>query len=222
VVEETTDSAIAAPEEEDEAEDSVTELLEQLGRELAALVFYESRLAAARHKPELRRAGRDVVTALAVLAAFLTAFVLATTSALLALSNVMPGWLAALLLASAWTVVGLVLALILWARVRRAGQKEGETLEEASERAEQAVRATLERLGPVITKEIALAAVPTAGGLAEFGEDLIEGADDIVDAVTDELPGGGVVNQVWDVVLAPGRFGIRVATTVLKRGEPSA
>jgi hypothetical protein len=71
----------------------------------------------------------------------------------------------------------------------------------------------------VITKEIALAAVPTAGGLAEFGEDLIEGADDIVDAVTDELPGGGVVNQVWDVVLAPGRFGIRVATTVLKRND---
>jgi Putative Actinobacterial Holin-X, holin superfamily III len=220
VVEETTDSAITAPEEEDEAEDSVTELLEQLGRELAALVFYESRLAAARHKPELRRAGRDVITALAALAALLTAFVLATTSALLALSNVMPGWLAALVLASAWTAVGFVLALALWARARRAGQKEGESVEEASQRAEQAVRATLERLGPAITKEIALAAVPTADGLAEFGEDLIEGADDIVDAVTDELPGGGVVNQVWDVFLAPGRFGIRVATTVLKRGEP--
>jgi hypothetical protein len=71
----------------------------------------------------------------------------------------------------------------------------------------------------VITKEIALAAVPTAGGIVDLGDDLIEGADDIVDAITDELPGGGVVNQVWDVVLAPGRFGIRVATTVLKRGD---
>jgi Putative Actinobacterial Holin-X, holin superfamily III len=220
VVEETTDSAIAAPEEEGEAEDSVTELLEQLGRELAVLVFYESRLAAARHKPELRRAGRDVVTALAALAAFLTAFVLATTAALLALSNVMAGWLAALVLASAWTVVGVVLALALWARAKRAGRREGETVEGASERAEQAVRATLERLGPAITKEIALAAVPTADGVFDLGEDLIEGADEIVDAMTEELPGGGVVNQVWDVFLAPGRFGIRVATTVLRRGEP--
>ena len=206
----------------EEADDSVSELLEQLVKELGALVFHESRLAAARHKPELVRAGRDLVTALAALAAFLTAFVLATTAALLALSNVMAGWLAALVLASAWTAIGVLLGLALWARARRAGQREGETVEEASERAEQAVRATLARLGPAITREIALAAVPTAGGLAELGEDLLEGADDIVDAVTDELPGGGVVNQVWDVFLAPGRFGIRVATTVLKRGEPES
>jgi hypothetical protein len=40
-----------------------------------------------------------------------------------------------------------------------------------------------------------------------------------VDDLTEEIPGGGVVNQVWDVVMAPGRFGIRVATTVLKRGD---
>jgi hypothetical protein len=26
-----------------------------------------------------------------------------------------------------------------------------------------------------------------------------------------------VVNQIWDVVLMPGRLGVRVATTVLKR-----
>jgi Putative Actinobacterial Holin-X, holin superfamily III len=221
VVEETTDSAVTAPEEEErETEESFTELLEQLGRELAVLVFYESRLAAARHKPELRRAGRDAITALAALAAFLTAFVLATTAALLALSNVMAGWLAALVLAAAWSAVGVLLALVLWARAKRAGRREGETVEEASERAEQAVRAILERLGPAITTEIALAAVPSADGVVELGEDLIEGADDIVDAVTEELPGGGVVNQAWDVFLAPGRFGIRVATTVLKRGEP--
>lgn len=61
MAEETTDVAITTPEEEGEAEDSVTELLEQLGRKLAVLVFYESRLAAARHKPEFLRAGRDVV-----------------------------------------------------------------------------------------------------------------------------------------------------------------
>jgi len=41
----------------------------------------------------------------------------------------------------------------------------------------------------------------------------------MVEAMAEDLPGGGVVNQMWDVVLTPGRFGLRVATTVLKRGE---
>ena len=34
-----------------------------------------------------------------------------------------------------------------------------------------------------------------------------------------ESPAGGVVNQIWDVAMMPGRLGIRVATTVLKRGQ---
>jgi Putative Actinobacterial Holin-X, holin superfamily III len=219
VAEETTDSVAASPEE---AEESVTDLLEQLGRDLAALVFYESRLVASRNKRRLRRAARDVVAALGAVAALLTAFVLANTSALLGLSTVVAGWLAALVLAAAWTAVGALLALALWARARRVAERGTETVEEARDRAEEAVRATLERLAPAITKEIALAAVPSADGIAELGGDLIEGADEIVDSITEELPGGGVVNQVWDVVLAPGRFGVRVATTVLKRGEPGS
>jgi putative superfamily III holin-X len=218
VAEETTH--VDAPDED--AEDSITELLEQLGREVAALAYYESRLAASRNRETVGRVGRDVVAALALAAALLTVFVLANTAALLALSTAMDAWLAALVLAAAWTAIGAVLGLALWLRLRRAGQAEGESVEEARDRAEQAVRATLERLAPTITKEIALAAVPTADGLVEIGDDLIEGADDIVDAITDELPGGGVVNQVWDVVLAPSRFGIRVATTVLKRGGPDS
>jgi membrane protein len=214
VTEDTSDAAVA---EEAEDEPSVTELLEQLGRQVAALVYYESRLVAARNKQELRQAGVGVAAGLGVVAAFATAFVLANAAVLLALANAMDAWLAALLLAVAWAALATVLGLALWARVKRASQREGETVEEARERAEQDVRATLEQLGPVITKEIALAAVPSAGGIAEFGEDLVETVDDIVDDLADEIPGGGVVNQVWDVVMAPGRFGIRVATTVLKR-----
>jgi hypothetical protein len=30
-----------------------------------------------------------------------------------------------------------------------------------------------------------------------------------------------VVNQMWDVVLMPGRYGLKVVTTVLKRDEPT-
>jgi Putative Actinobacterial Holin-X, holin superfamily III len=219
VAEETTDSVVASP-EEDEAEESVSELLEQLGRELAALAFYEGRLVALRNKRQLKQVGLGAVAVLGVVAALLTAFVLANTAALLGLATVMDGWLAALVLAAAWTAVGALLALALWLRAKRAVGEEGETVEEARERAEQAVRATLERLAPAITKEIALAAVPTADGVVDFGEDLIEDAEELVEDIVEDLPGGGVVNQVWDVVLAPGRLGIRVATTVLRRGEP--
>lgn len=206
------------PSDEDEAEQSVTDLVAQLGRELAALAFYESRLTARRHEPELRRAGRDAGAALGVVAALLTAFVLANTAALLGLSTFMAAWLAALALTVAWAAVGSLLALALWIRAKRVAKGEPGTVEEARDRAEEAVRATLEELSKAITKEIAVAAIPSADGIVDVGEDLIESADDIVDAVTDELPGGGVVNQVWDIFLAPGRLGIRVATTVLKRG----
>ena len=84
------------------------------------------------------------------------------------------------------------------------------------------MRDTLERLSPVVTREIALAAVPNvAGGMVDAGGDLIEGADEIVEALTEGVPGGSVVNQMWDVVLMPGRLGVRVATTVLRRGGPA-
>jgi hypothetical protein len=53
-----------------------------------------------------------------------------------------------------------------------------------------------------------------------MGGDLLEASDDMVEAIAEDLPGGGVVNQMWDVALMPGRMGVRVATTVLKRGQP--
>ena len=88
------------------------------------------------------------------------------------------------------------------------------------------MRDTLERLAPAITAEIALAAVPMAGdmasGVVEAGEELMDSADEIMDTLAEEVPGGGVVNQIWDVVLIPGRLGVRVATTVLRRTDSSS
>jgi hypothetical protein len=63
-------------------------------------------------------------------------------------------------------------------------------------------------------------ATDAVGGVVDVGGDLIEASDDMVEGIAEDLPGGGVVNQMWDVVLMPGRFGVKVATTVLKRGEP--
>ncbi len=219
---ETVEPAPASP-REDEGRQSVTELLEQLGRDVSALVFYETRLAASRHKPDLRRAARDVAFAVVAALAFLTAFGLANAAAVRALSTTLADWAAPLVLAAAWAAVGALLALFLRARAKRVRGWEVQDAEEARGEAQQAVRETLERLSGAITREIALAAVPVATGMAsgvvDAGDEIIESADDIVESITEDVPGGGVVNQMWDVVLMPGRFGVRVATTVLKRGE---
>jgi hypothetical protein len=207
---------------EDDAEQSLTELLEQLGRELSVLLYYESRLAALRHGPEIRRGARNLGGLGFVVLALLTAFALANVAAVRGLSVPLPGWLAPLLLAAGWVVVAALVALLLRGRLARHGTDPQE-LEAARAEAGQAVRARLEQLAPVISKEVALAAVPMAGDMAdgavEVAAELIESADGVVDAITDTVPGGGVVNQMWDVVLMPGRLGIRVATTVLRRGD---
>ena len=220
-----TDESVAASTTEDETEQSLTELLEQLGREVSVLAVCESRLAASRHAPQLRRAARDIAAALVVGLALLTAFALANVAAVSALSTTVADWVAALVLAAAWALVGALLALYLWTRARRVRGLSAGSVEEARAEAEQAVRDTLERLAPAITREIAMAAVPMATGMAsgvvDAGEEIIDSAEELIETITQDVPGGGVVNQVWDFVLMPGRLGVRVATTVLKRGESS-
>jgi len=220
-------------EEEQDEKDSVTELFVQLGHDLSVLGFCEAQLAATRHMPEVRRAARDLAASLVAGAAFVTAFVFVNVAAMLGLSSAVAPWLAAVILAVAWVALGALLAVALavragrvtgwrWWRVFRDGPQESlEDLERARDGAELAVRDTLGRLAPAITVEIASAAVPMAGDMAgsvvDVGGDLLEGSDDMVAAIVEDVPGGGVVNQMWDVVLMPGRFGVRVATTVLKR-----
>jgi len=223
------------PEKRDEESPSLTELLAELGRDLSVLASCEVQLAISRNIPEVRRAARDIAAAVFVAIAFATAFVFLNVAALYGLSRAMSWWLAALVLAAIWIGVGTALLVALmvragrvtrwkWWRVFTAGPEESrEDLERARAEAEQAVYDTLGRLAPVVTVEIASAALPLAGGMAsgviDAGDDLLEASDDIVESIADDLPGGSVVNQVWDVVLMPGRFGIKIATTVLKRGD---
>jgi hypothetical protein len=212
---------------------SITELLVLLGRDISVLAFCEAHLVAARNLPEARRAARDVAGALIAALAFLTAFVFANVAALHGLASVMSVSLAALVLCVVWLALGsaLLLALMIraghvtgwrWWRLFSAGPEESlEDLERARADAEQAIRETLTRLAPAITIEMASASVAVAGDMAgdvvDAGADLLETSDDIVEAIAEDLPGGSVVNQMWDVVLIPGRLGIKVATTVLRR-----
>jgi len=239
VVTETVDESSESSAEDEEAKSeeapSITELLVRLGRDVSVLVFCETHLAAARNLPEVRRAARDIVGALIAGLAFVTAFAFANVAALQGLTTAVSPWLAALILCLAWLAVGSALAIALmiraghvtgwkWWRVFSEGQEESlEDLERARAAAERAVRETLTELAPAITVEIASASAAIAGDMAdnvvEAGEDLLESSEEIVEAIADEIPGGGVVSQVWGVALTPGRFGIRVATTVLRRGD---
>ena len=223
------------PAEQDERP-SVSELVVQLGRDLSVLALCEAQLQASRNMPEVRRAVRDLAAALLVVVALATAFVFANVAAFDGLSTAVSGWIAALVLCAVWIVVGvsLLLALLVrtghatgwkWWRVFKAGPAEAaKDLEQARADAEQAVLDTLEQLAPAITIEIATAAVGNAGdmaeGMLEVGGDVLETSDEVVEAIAEDLPGGGVVNQMWDVVLMPGRYGLKVVTTVMKRDEP--
>jgi heme oxygenase len=230
--------AVAAPPDADETAEpdgdrSITELLEQLGRDVSALVFCEANLEASRHMPEVRRGARHIAIALVAAIAFLTAFLFANVAALDGLSTLVSDWLAALVLAAAWIVVGASLMLAFVARPGHvtgrgwrafsAGAEETE-LEQARDDAAQAVRDSLGQLAPALSMEIASAAIGVADDVAtemvDAGMDLLEDSDDMVEAITEDLPGGGVVNLMWDVVLLPGRVGLKVAATVLKRTEP--
>jgi Putative Actinobacterial Holin-X, holin superfamily III len=237
-VAETVDEVAESAAEDEEAEDeapSVTELLVRLGRDVSVLVFCETHLAAARNLPEVRRAARDVAGALVAGLALLTAFVFANVAAFHGLTTVVSPWLAALILCLVWLALGVALVTLLmiragrvsgwqWWRVFRAGREESlDDLGRARASAEQAVRETLALLAPALTVEIAAASVGVAGDVAddvvEAGEDLLESSEDFVEELAEDIPGGGVVSQAWRIVLTPGRLGIRVATTVLRRGD---
>jgi hypothetical protein len=239
-VAETVDEASASEVEDEEATDeeapSVTELLVVLGRDVSVLGLCEAQLAASRNLPEVRRAARDITGAVFAALAFLTAFVFANVAAQHALSTDLSSWLAALVLCVAWLALGAVLVLALmiragnvtgwrWWHVFRAGPEESlEELEQARADAEHAVHETLTRLAPAITIEIASASASVAGDvagdvLAGAGEGVLDTSEQIVEALTEDIPGGSVVSQVWGVVLIPGRFGVKVATTALRRGN---
>jgi hypothetical protein len=222
-------------EEAGEPEDarSISDLLEQLGRDLNQLGKSETQLEAARNMPEVRQSARDLTGALIVVLSALTAFAFVNVAAMDGLSGVMASWLAALVLAAFWIVVGGVLLFGLMGRARRwlwwlvlqnPSTRDVIELERERDAAARAARVTLEELGPALAIQIATAAMANAGDVAEgvidMGDDVLDASDEIIAEISEELPGGGAVRQVWAVALMPGRLGIKVATTVLKGRRP--
>jgi hypothetical protein len=59
-----------------------------------------------------------------------------------------------------------------------------------------------------------------AGEVKTVGSELLEESEEIVESIAHEVPGASVMSQVWDVALLPGRTGVRMVTTVLRRPPP--
>ena len=178
-------------------------------------------LATLRNKATIRRNAPTVILAALAVTAGVTAYVLVNWAAVDGLSTTWHGWRAPLALAVAWLLVAVVAAVLVYRR-------SSMTFSEAE--AEAQLRATLEELAEAVAgaarEQIAAAILPIAGGVVEAGEemvyatdDVIEAADEITDVLQARLPGGVVVNRAFDLVLVPGKFGVRVARVVLKVGQ---
>ena len=233
------DAAVVILEEEETASVPVSERAEQVARAAAALSLRGAELAAARRTPELRPIARDLVGLGILGLAGITAFGFANWAAASALSTAIADWAAALVLAAAWIAIGVLAAALLlrdgplsrnWRRV--VAPASADNLEErqaAVDEAGQELRQAIDQLGDAIAEAaqgaIAAAVLPLAGGMVEVGEEMvdatdevIEKADEITDAIEETIPGGIVINRVVDFVLVPGRFGIRIARSVLQAG----
>jgi methyl-accepting chemotaxis protein len=222
---------VAAGEENDRQ--PVAEVAEEVGRDAATLALRRAQLELAEQAPEVRRVAFDLAAAAICGLALLTAFVFGNWAVASALSSSLPGWQAPLVLAAAWAAIGLVAAGLLERRkhlLRGLLADRTDTMSRrraALEEAEHELRDTLGRLSDAIAQaaedRIAAAILPLAGGMVEVGEgmveatdDVVEAADEITDVIEETVPGGVVVNRAFDVALAPGRFGIRVARSAFK------
>lgn len=214
---------------EAEAPERVSDLIQHAGRDAATLALREVELATAQHAPELRRAAYVTAAALGAALALLTAFALANWAAVVGLSSVFSEWLAPLVLAAGWVTVGVVLLALVRRSVERSSVRRWwraiqtdpadsiVAFEHARDDARQVMGDSVETVTATLAKQVGQAAVPLAGGaVAGAAEGIIDAADEISDTVEDAVPGGAVINRAVDIVLAPGRLGIRVTRAVTK------
>jgi hypothetical protein len=233
------DAVVVILEEEETAPVPVSERAEEVARAAAVLSLRGAELAAARRAPELRPVARDLAGVAVLAVAGITAFGFANWAAASALSTTMSDWAAALVLAAVWIAIGVTVASLLlrggplsrnWRRV--VAPAAADNLQErqgAVDEAGRNLRTAIDEFGEAVAlaaeQKIAAAVLPLAGGMVEVGEEMVEAtdeiiekADEITDAIEESVPGGIVVNRVIDFVLVPGRFGIRIARSVLQAG----
>jgi len=54
----------------------------------------------------------------------------------------------------------------------------------------------------------------------DVGQEVVEESEEVIEELAEAVPGTNIANTVWDLALLPGRTGVRMVTTVLKRPPP--
>lgn len=208
---------------------SASAAAEQAARRAVVLALRELQVATVRERPALVRTAVLAAAAGAALLAGAAALVLANWAIVRALSGPLPGWRAPLVLAAGWLALAAGLGALVWTRARPRGAGADVDPGRALDDAEAALHDALDQLGAIVAgaaeRRLAAALLPIAGGLAAAGgelvdatDEVIEVADELTDVLEETVPGGMIVNRAFDVALAPGRLGVRVARTAIRRG----
>ena len=186
----------------DESDRRSGQLAGQLANELSQLVRMDVELAAAERLPELRRAAREVAVAAGGLVALLFAAMAFSWAAGIGLTHAIPGWSAALVIASAWLITAAVplrhdYARRLLNRFSPERQAAVITSNQAEcEQAEQEIRHTAERLAEALLKEAEAQGFRAASTAAEHG----------VHAAEHEA--SHLLHQLADALRDPGKTGL--------------
>lgn len=191
-------------------EKTAEELLGELAHELSLLVRSELEVAAAERGPWLHRTAIELASSLGAAVALLLALGAATLAAVEGLRLVLPGWLAALVVAVAWGGITALLLRVdhprrLWRRLRQ--QTYEQTMAKAYEdrtAAEADVRATAERLSHAIAAEMR----------EREARAIIAGEKRLVS--TGERDAEVVLKELMSILAAPGRAGVNLLERLLE------
>lgn len=191
-------------------EKTAEELLGELAQELSLLLRCELEVAAAERGPWLHRIAIELAASLGAAGAMLLALGAASFAAIEVLRLVLPGWLAALVVAVAWLGITALLLRVdhprrLWRRLRQ--QTYEQTLATAHEdrsATEADVRATAERLSHAIAVEMR----------EREARAIIAGEKRLVS--TGERDAEVVFKELMSVLAAPGRAGVNLLERLLE------
>src|SRR5580765_6854036 len=191
-------------------EKTAEELLGELAHQLSLLLRSELEVAAAEREPWLHRIAIELAASLGAAVAMLLTLGAASLAAVEGLRLVLPGWLAALVVAVAW---GAITALLLrvdhsrrvWRRMRTQTHEQAMATTYADRStAEADVRATAERLSHAISAEMR----------EREARAIIAGEKRLVS--TGERDAEVVLKELMSILAAPGRAGVNLLERLLE------
>jgi Putative Actinobacterial Holin-X, holin superfamily III len=191
-------------------EKTAEELLGELAHQLSLLLRSELEVAAAEREPWLHRIAIELAASLGAAVAMLLALGAASLAAVEGLRLVLPGWLAALVVAVVWVGITALLLRVdhprrLWRRLRQQTHEQAMATAYADRStAEADVRATAERLTHAISAEMR----------EREARAVIGGEKRLIS--TGERDAEVVLRELMSILAAPGRAGVNLLERLLE------